>query len=59
MKHRFWEGVERNAEALLNSAEFTQLRQDTLVVLLRRSLEAEERLIYDKVVAWSEAECER
>ncbi|KAH7703102.1 BTB/POZ domain-containing protein 3 [Aphelenchoides avenae] len=56
---RFWEGVERNAESLLQSSEFTLLRQDTLAVLLRRSLEADELLIYDKVVAWSEAECVR
>ncbi|KAH7693416.1 BTB/POZ domain-containing protein 6-A [Aphelenchoides avenae] len=55
----FWESVERHGDALLNSDEFLQLRKDTVLALVQRELYAEEKLIYDKVVAWAKAECAR
>ncbi|KAH7703715.1 BTB/POZ domain-containing protein 3-like protein [Aphelenchoides avenae] len=56
---KFWESVESNGEALLQSEEFLQLRKDTVHVLVQRELEVEETLLYDKAVASATAECAR
>lgn len=51
--------VESHGEALLKSEEFLHLRKDTLIALVQRELHVEEKLVYDKAVAWAKAECER
>ncbi|KAH7713674.1 BTB/POZ domain containing protein [Aphelenchoides avenae] len=56
---KFWESVESNGEALLQSEEFLQLRKDTVHALVRRGLEVEETFLYDKAVAWAKTECAR
>ncbi|KAH7706286.1 hypothetical protein AAVH_26496, partial [Aphelenchoides avenae] len=56
---KFWTSVERHGEALLNSDEFLQLRKDAVQALVQRELYAEEKLVYDKAVAWAKAECDR
>ncbi|KAH7709264.1 BTB/POZ domain-containing protein 3 [Aphelenchoides avenae] len=55
----FWESLEARGEELLNSDEFLLLRKDTVQTLVRRQLDAEESLIYEKAVAWATAECNR
>ncbi|KAH7697080.1 hypothetical protein AAVH_35839, partial [Aphelenchoides avenae] len=55
----FWESIEAHSEALLQSDQFLQLRKDAVSTLLQRGLEFEEKLIYDKAVAWAKAECAR
>ncbi|KAH7710091.1 BTB domain containing protein [Aphelenchoides avenae] len=56
---KFWESVEAHGEDLLTSNEFLLLQKDTVKKLVQRELDAEEKLIYDKVVAWAKAECAR
>lgn len=56
---RFRDSVEAHGEALLQSDEFLQLRKDTVQALIQRELPVEEKLIYDKAVAWAKAECAR
>ncbi|KAH7702709.1 BTB (POZ) domain containing 6 [Aphelenchoides avenae] len=56
---KFWQSVERHGEALLKSDKFPQLRSGTVQVLVQRELEAEESLVYERVVAWAKAECAR
>ncbi|KAH7713672.1 BTB/POZ domain-containing protein 6-A [Aphelenchoides avenae] len=53
------DSVEAHGEALLQSDEFLQLRKDTVQALIQRELPVEEKLIYDKAVAWAKAECAR
>ncbi|KAH7710086.1 BTB/POZ domain-containing protein 3 [Aphelenchoides avenae] len=56
---KFWESVEILAEALLKSDGFLQLRKDAVQALVQRELDAEEKFIYDMVVAWAKADCSR
>ncbi|KAH7706284.1 BTB/POZ domain-containing protein 6-A [Aphelenchoides avenae] len=56
---KFWKSVEVYGEALLMSEEFLQLRKDTVKALVQRELEVDEKLVYDKTVAWAAAECAR
>ncbi|KAH7698919.1 BTB/POZ domain-containing protein 3-like protein [Aphelenchoides avenae] len=56
---KFWKRVETHGEALLKSEGFLQLRKDTVKALVQRELEADEKLVYDKAVAWAAAECAR
>ncbi|KAH7694653.1 btb/poz domain containing protein, partial [Aphelenchoides avenae] len=56
---KFRESFEAHAEDLLNSNEFLLLQKDTVKALVQRELDADEKLIYDKVVAWAAAECAR
>ncbi|KAH7713720.1 BTB (POZ) domain containing 6 [Aphelenchoides avenae] len=57
--HTFWTSIEANAQALLESEAFTLLQKSTVVELLQRNLEVQETLVFDRVVAWAEAECQR
>ena len=60
LENKCWDFIELNASVVINSAAFTDIKQTTLVTLLKRdALNVKEVDLFKAVVKWSEAECSR
>ncbi|KAH7711146.1 Btbd6 protein [Aphelenchoides avenae] len=54
-----WSQIETNAEAVLKSPAFLRLSHAIVCDILERQLDVDEVVVYDRLVVWGRAECQR